>query len=248
MGASHSTNGGSDEVQTSCFAKMKSVFTKEKPKKPHIQFRCPNCDKICHKLYPKTEISSSLAFNLGHMWPFDLTSNHRKSNDDNATAPPGACLMCCHCKKPCHIIFSKENESTSKQEEDCLTLASTASYYIDYTADAVKFALGDKIISVSTANVRKVKKFPKKGIKLFCGNCKMHLHTLVQKISDEDNDLEMKSGRTKCSKEATSYALELKCINCGEYTHSIYAYPRENRPDCEIPDPNKNHAEKSFKG
>ena len=156
--------------------------------------------------------------------------------------------MCCHCKKPCHIFFSKVNESPSKQEEDCLTLASKASCYIDYEAKGVKFALGDKTISVSTANVRKLKKIPNDGIKILCRNCKMHLHTLVQKISDEDNDLEMKSGRTKCSKEATSYALELKCINCGEYTHSIYAYPRENRPDCEIPDPNKNHAEKSFKG
>jgi hypothetical protein len=177
---------------------------------------------------------------LGHMWPFDLTSDHSKLYEDKVTAPPGTCLICYHCKKPCHIIFSKEGESLSKQKEDSLTLVSKASYYIDYTADSVTFALGDQNISVSTANVRKLNKFPRKGIKLFCPNCKTHLHTLVQKVPKNVNNLKTKSERTKCSKEATSYALELKCVNCGKYTHSIYAYPRESTPEWEIPNPTQN--------
>ncbi len=234
MGANQSTN--SDKIHTSCFGKIKGWFIKEKPKKPRLKFRCPNCDKVCHKLYSKTEISPLLAFNLECMWPFDLTSYDTKSIDDEVTAPPGTCLMCRHCKKPCHVIFSKNEESPSMQKENSMTLTSKASYFIDYAADSLTFALGDKSISVSTENVQKLKKFPKKGIKLFCQNCGQHLHTLVQTVPERNRDLEMESRRAKCSKEATSYALELKCINCGEFTHSIYAYPREAMPR---PEPNQ---------
>ena len=195
-------------------------FFSRKATIPKIELSCPNCDKICHTLNPEGVISSKHAELREYSSPFSLWTALSAPKAEHST-PPGTCSTCCHCTKPCHIVFTIVKENMSKPVEGSLTLEAASKYSIGEPDNQKKHFVG-YISPFNTTNVRHSDSSG--GIKLSCPSCNNTVTTLHQSPENADTvEHEVKDGNR------VSFALELMCQFCGEVTHRIYAHPTDGQ-------------------